>query len=58
MAQLLSPSSIKTVILAMLYGYELVATGELNVKYKKTVKKGQIYVWRAKSPSRRTVKYM
>lgn len=32
-------------VLAMLFAKKLVATGELNVKYKKPVKKGQIYVW-------------
>jgi acyl-coenzyme A thioesterase PaaI-like protein len=39
-------------ILAMLYSYELVATGELNVKYKKPVKKGQIYVWKGEVAKR------
>jgi hypothetical protein len=30
----------------MLYSNEIVATGELNVKYKRPVKKGQVYAWK------------
>ena len=30
----------------MLYSRELVATGELQMKYKKPVKKGQVYAWK------------
>jgi hypothetical protein len=41
----------------MLYSYELVATGELNVKYKKPVKNGQIYVWRGEVAKRKDHKY-
>ena len=32
-------------MLAMLYSKELVATADLFVKYKKPVKRGQLYVW-------------
>jgi acyl-coenzyme A thioesterase PaaI-like protein len=32
-------------VLAMIHSYELVATSQLNVRYLKTIKKGQTYAW-------------
>jgi acyl-coenzyme A thioesterase PaaI-like protein len=39
-------------VLAMLYSKELVATSELALKYKRPVKRGQIYVWEGEIESR------
>jgi len=36
----------------MIYSYDIIATGELNMKYVKPVKKGQLYAWRGEIQNR------